>query len=110
MSMTVSNVDPQVAMVAVPDVAGVHWNVRSRDAKLLHVFSTDVPPTVSPLKTPPPAGMTVANGHRAVAPQSSTQVVPPTHTICSPVVVLPGQSASVVHAWAIDPAPGSPQY
>jgi hypothetical protein len=59
---------------------------------------------------PPSGGIGVANGQRLVGvPQGSTHVVPALHTICSPVVALPGQSTSVVQAWMTDPAAGSPQ-
>src|SRR5262245_60025066 len=98
--MTVSKVDPQVAIVAVPEVVGVHSNVCSRPIReLVHSpVNTAVPPNVVPMKTPPAAGIMVEIGQRDVVPQSSTHAVPPLHTICWPVVGLPGQSASVVHA------------
>src|SRR4051812_15997887 len=97
-------------MVAVPDVDGVHVNVRSReDATLKQPWSTAVPPVLSPLMMPPTAGIGVGIGQRFAVPQSSTHAVPPLHTICSPVVALPGQLASPAHAWTTDPAAGSPQ-
>src|SRR6185369_8949945 len=85
---------------------GVHVNVRSRDDPLLkQPSSTAVPPVLSPLITPPPAGIGVGIGQRSDVPQSSTHAAPPLHTICSPVVALPGQLTSVLHVWP--PSAGS---
>jgi len=47
-------------MVAVPDVAGVHWNTLSGEApELPQVPLCVLDPLVPPVKTPPAAGITV---------------------------------------------------
>ena len=51
---------PQVAIVAVPEVAGVHWKTFSGELLLVaHVPLSVLVPLVVPLKVPPAAGMAV---------------------------------------------------
>ncbi len=56
-----------VAIVAVPDAAGVHWKTRSGALPLsAHVPASVLAPLVVPLNVPPAAGITVAFAHAPV--------------------------------------------